>query len=188
MNVIDLDRPTPEPRERKPNGALAVALLLVGAVLGGVATYGWTVRRLAAVRDREVSVFVFADAGRSLEGAGRGSVVLDGRVASVTLTRRVTLVNAGPVPVNIRNLAGGRPGVALRGVEKQRWVQPGGTMQADADVQVDCARGLPLGRLPVTLSVQTADERARQAGAKGVFDGTPWSEQAEIACAGVTRS
>jgi hypothetical protein len=181
MNVIDLDRPPTaarEPRGRKWGAALLVA----GAVLGGTVTYGWTARREADVRDEQVSVLVFADAAQP-DNAGGGSVVLDGRVTSVTLTRRVTLVNAGPEPVNIRNLAADRPGVTLRGVEKQRWVQPGATAHADADVEVDCARGLPLGRLRVTLSVQTLDERARQARAREVFDGSPWTEQAEIACA-----
>jgi hypothetical protein len=181
MNVIDLDRPPAAPTPRA--GKRSAALLLVGALLGGAATYGWTVRREADVRDRQVSVFVFADAAQSPNGARGGNVVIGGRVASVTLTRRVTLVNAGPVPINIRNLAADRPGVALRGVEKQRWIQPGATAQADADVQVDCARGLPLGRLPVILSVQTRDERARQARAKDYFDGSAWSEQAEMACA-----
>lgn len=181
MNVIDLDRPPTATTPRA--GRRGAALLLVGAVLGGAAMYGWTARREAEVRDRQVSVFVFAAAGRSFNGDRGGSVVLGGRVASVTLTRRVTLVNAGPVPINVRNLAADRPGVALRGVEKQRWIQPGATAQADADVQVDCARGLPLGPLPVTLSVQTFGERARQARAKDVFDGSAWSEQAEMACA-----
>lgn len=96
----------------------------------------------------------------------------------------MTLVNAGPLPVNIRDLSASRPGVSVRGVDKQRWVEPGATVQADADVQVDCAHGLPLGRLPVTLSVQTYDDENREARLREGFDGTPWSEQAEVACAG----
>ncbi|MEU7905937.1 hypothetical protein [Actinoplanes sp. NPDC049118] len=182
MNVIDLDRPAVRgvPETRAPH-AFTLAALVIGVVIGGAVTYGWNLRRQAAARDNEVSVLLFADAREVVDD---GSIVLHGRVASVTLTRRVTVVNVGPAPVNIRNLAADRPGLTVRGVEKQRWIAPGATAQADADVQVDCLRGLPLGRIPVTLSVQTLGEHSRTARPKDVFDGTPWSGQAELACAG----
>lgn len=186
MNVIDLDRPAAPaaPKKRAPHAFTLTTLVIgvvIGVVIGGLVTYEWNLRRQAVERDGEVSVLVFADAGKLIDD---GTVVLHGRVASVTLTRRVTLVNVGPAPVNVRNLIADRRGVTVRGVEKQRWLDPGASVQADAEVQVDCLRGLPLGRLPVTLSVQTQDDRSRIARPKEVFDGTPWSGQAEIACAG----
>jgi hypothetical protein len=183
MNVIDLDRPAAVPvaRQRKSH-LLVVSALIIGAVLGASATYGCFARRQAAARDRQVAVFVFAEASPFVDGSPADSVVLGGRVATVTLTRRVTLVNAGPMPINIRELSASRPGVSVRGVDKQRWVAPGATVQADADVQVDCVHGLPLGRLPVTLSVRTYDDQDREARPREGIDGTPWSEQAEVAC------
>ncbi|MFI7540059.1 hypothetical protein [Actinoplanes sp. NPDC049599] len=183
MNVIDLDRPAvvPPARSRKLH-LLVASALVIGAVLGASATYGWSAGRLAADRERQVSVFVFAEASPFVDGSPADSVVLNGRVATVTLTRRVTLVNAGPVPINIRDLSASRPGVSVRGVDKQRWVAAGATVQADADVSVDCVHGLPLGRLPITLSVQTFDEHDRETRLREGFDGTPWSEQAEVAC------
>jgi hypothetical protein len=186
MNVIDLDRPPArrEPEKRAPQTFTMAALVIgvvIGVVIGGLATYGWNVRRQDAAREGEVSVLVFADARKVIDD---GRVVLHGRVASVTLTRRVTLVNVGPAPISIQNLTADRPGLTVRSVEKSRWVDPGTTTQADADVQVDCFRGLPLGRIPVTLSVRTMDDRDRVARPGEVFDGTPWSEQAELACAG----
>jgi hypothetical protein len=185
MNVIDLDRPAIVPPARSRKSYLLVAsALVIGAVLGACATYGWSVGRKATARDRQVSVFVFADASPFIDGIPADSVVLNGRVATVTLTRRVTLVNAGPVPINIRDLTASRPGVSVRGVDKQRWVGPGATVQADADVYVDCAHGLPLGQLPITLSVQTFDDESREARLRDGFDGTPWNEQAEVACTG----
>jgi hypothetical protein len=185
MNVIDLDRPAvvPSARSRK-SYLLIVSALAIGAVLGASATYGWSVRRQAAARERQVSVFVFAEASPFVDGTPADSVVLNGRVATVMLTRRVTLVNAGPMPINIRDLSASRPGVRVHGVDKQRWIGPGATVQADADVYVDCVHGLPLGRLPVTLSVQTFDEEDRETRPRDGFDGTPWSEQAEVACTG----
>lgn len=183
--MIDLDRPAAVPPDRNRRSHLLVAAALVaGAVLGAAVTYGWSARRQAAVQDRQVSVLVFAESSQFLDGLQTGSVVLDGRVATVTLTRRVTVVNAGPLPINIRDLSGSRPGVSVHGVDKRRWVAPGAAVRADADVQVDCAHGLPLGRLPVTLSVRTSDHEDREARPRDGFDGTPWSEQAEAACAG----
>jgi hypothetical protein len=179
MHVIDLDRPVVEkPQKKHP---FALVALVVGVLLGGTATYGWYVQHETAAKEREVAVFVFADSSQYVDG---GSVVLHGRVASVTVTRRVTLVNAGPVPVNVRNLRADQPGLRVRGVEKQRWVAPGDTVQADADVEIDCFRGLPLGRFPVTLSVETEDAQTQEAAPRDVFDGSAWSEQAEIACRG----
>jgi hypothetical protein len=181
--VIDLDRPAtvPSPLSRKSR-LLILSALTFGAVLGASATYGWIKGQQA--QDRQVSVFVFAEASPFIDNIPADSVVLDGRVATVTLTRRVTLVNAGPVPINIRDLSASRPGVSVHGVDQERWIEPGATVQADADVSVDCAHGLPLGRLPVTLSVRTADEQDRQTWLRDGFDGTPWSEQAEVACTG----
>jgi hypothetical protein len=183
--VIDLDRPAsvPPSRSRKSH-LLLLSALAVGAVLGASATYGWFGGRQAAAKDRQVSVFVFAQASPFIDDIPADSVVLDGRVATVTLTRRVTFVNAGPAPINVRDLSASRPGVSVHGVDKERWIEPGATVQADADVFVDCAHGLPLGRLPVTLSVRTADEQDRQTRLRDGFDGTPWSEQAEVACTG----
>jgi hypothetical protein len=185
LSVIDLDRPAtvPPSRSRKSH-LLILSALTVGAVFGASATYGWVEGWQAAAEHRQVSVFVFAEASPFIDNVPADSVVSGGRVATVTLTRRVTFVNAGPVPINIRDLSASRPGVSVHGVDKERWIEPGATVRADADVYVDCAHGLPLGRLPVTLSVRTAHERNRQTPLRDGFDGTPWSEQAEVACAG----
>jgi hypothetical protein len=185
MHVIDLDRPSvvPPARDRKSH-LLVASALVIGVVLGACATYGWSAGRQAAARDRQVSVFVFAEASPFVADVPADTVVLDGRVATVTLTRRVTLVNAGPVPINVRDLSASRPGVSVQGVDKERWIDPGATIQADADLHVDCAHGLPLGRLPVTLLVETSDEVNREARPREGIDGTPWSEQAEVACSG----
>jgi diaminohydroxyphosphoribosylaminopyrimidine deaminase/5-amino-6-(5-phosphoribosylamino)uracil reductase len=85
VNVIDLDRPAAVPPARNRKSHLLVAsALVIGAVMGAAGTYGWSARRQAADQDRRVSVFVFAEASQFLDGAPAGSVVLDGRVATVT--------------------------------------------------------------------------------------------------------
>lgn len=183
MALIDLDRTTAPPTPRTHKSHLRIiTTLLVGAVLGASAVYGWQARTEAAARDRQAAVFVFATNDPEADELPAGSVVQDGRVATVTLTRHVTFVNAGPAPINVRDLTATKPGVSVRGVNKQRWIAPGATAQADVDVQVDCAHGLPLTRLPVTLLVQTFDEEDRAARPREGIDVSPWSDQAETAC------
>ncbi|OJF11023.1 hypothetical protein [Couchioplanes caeruleus] len=174
MSLIDLDRP---PARRRPGRLLAaVAVLAVGAVLGGAAT---SYREYRA-RSSEISVLVLADTGPQSNDAGVGAVVVRGKVVDASLTRRVTLVNAGPLPVNVHNLSAVRYGLVVQGVERKRWIKHGQSVQAEADIRVVCAGGLPFGRLPVTLAVQTYDEREHTAVA--VLDATQWNEQARLAC------
>jgi hypothetical protein len=183
MNVIDLDRPKAPPATRPRRSHLKLlTALLIGAALGTSATYLWTTADEAAARDHQPSVFVFAQRDAEADQLPAGSVVQDGRVATVTLTRHVTFVNAGPAPINVRDLTAAKPGVSVRGVNKQRWVAPGATAQADVDIQVDCRHGLPLTRLPVTLLVQTFDEEDREVQLQDGIDVTLWSDQVEANC------
>lgn len=156
----------------------AVGVLVVGAVLGAAATS----YREQRARGSEVSVLILADTGPQANDAGVGGVVVRGRVVDASLTRRVTLINAGPLPVNVHNLSAVRSGLVVRGTERERWIKRGGSVQAEADIRVLCAGGLPFGRLPVTLAVRTYDDRERTAVA--MLDATQWNEQARIACAG----
>lgn len=183
MHVIDLDRPVaPPPARRRKSQLIVAAALVIGAVIGASTMYGLIARRQAAIQEAQVAVFAFAQADPFADDLPVDRVVSHGRVATVILTRRVTLVNAGPLPINIRDFSASRPGVSMHGVDKQRWIEPGATLMADADVQVDCLHGLPVGRLPVTFMVQTSDDEDRQSRPRDGLDGTPWNEQAEIAC------
>ncbi|GGQ67669.1 hypothetical protein [Couchioplanes azureus] len=176
MSLIDLDRP---PARRRPGRLMAaVSVLAVGAVLGGAATS----YRDHRARSSEISVLVLPDTGPQSDDAGVGGVVLRGKVVDASLTRQVTLVNAGPLPINVHNLSAVRSGLVVQGVERQRWIKHGESVQAEADIRVVCARGLPIGRLPVTLAVQTYDEREHTTVV--VLDATQWNEQVRVACQG----
>ena len=184
MQVIDLERPVATPPARRRRARLDVAAALVmGAIIGASTMYGLIARRQTAIKEAQVAVFAFAQADPFADDMPVDRVVSDGRVATVTLTRRITLVNAGPLPIVVRDFSASRPGVSVHGVDKQRSIEPGATLLADADVRVDCVHGLPLGRLPVTFVVQTYDDEERQSKPRDGLDGTPWNEQAEIACA-----
>ncbi|MEV4706060.1 hypothetical protein [Actinoplanes sp. NPDC049316] len=187
MSVIDLDRPPAAPSPpspRRPNRRLltAAAILATGAVLGSAGTYTYLQSRTDRSLESTVSVLVLPDTGPQANDAGVGGVVVHGKVTDATLTRRVTLVNAGPRPVNVHNLSVVRPGLVVRGVEKQRWIRQGEAVPADADITIMCSRGLPIGLLSVRLSVQTNDERERTVTA--VLDGSQWNDQARVACDG----
>ena len=184
MHVIDLDRPVAVPPARRRRTQLYVAAaLVIGAIIGASTMYGLITRRQAAIQEARVAVFAFAQVDPLADDLPVDRVVSDGRVATVTLTRRITLVNAGPVPIIIRTFSASRPGVSVHGVDKQRSIEPGASLPADAEVRVDCVHGLPLGRLPVTFLVQTYDGEDRRFSPRDGLDGTPWNEQAEVACA-----
>ena len=182
MSVIDLDRPAtvrPTPaRRRAANVVAAVAVF----VAGGAGTSVWDSWQAGRARSSEVSVLVLADTGPRANDAGVGGVVAGGKVVDASLTRRVTLVNAGPLPIDVREVRFSRGGLTVRTAEKQRLIRQGQAVQAVADIRVVCARGLPIGRLPVELAVRTNDDRERTAVV--VLDARDWNEQARVACAG----
>ena len=81
MNVIDLDRPAPVSVPPTRRSYLIVAsALVIGGVLGACAVLGWNARSQAAARDRQVSVFVFADASPFVDGDPTDRVLRNGRV------------------------------------------------------------------------------------------------------------
>ncbi|MFI5935879.1 hypothetical protein [Actinoplanes sp. NPDC051494] len=186
MDVIDLDRPAavrqPPARRRPRTLVAAAAVLLLGILLGGAGTRCWDNwqqhRFLAGV----ISVLVLADTGPQSNEAGVGAIVVNDRVTEASLVRRVTLVNAGPLPVDVHDLSVDRPGLTLRGTEKQRRIGHGESVRADADIRIVCAHGLPLKKLLVRLEVRTSDEQEHVAVA--VLDATQWNDQARIACDG----
>jgi hypothetical protein len=187
MSVIDLDRPptvTPPPARRRLSRRMLVslAILLVGAALGSTATWSYLGNREDRAWNSHVSVVVLPDTGPQANDAGFGGVVVNDKVVDASLSRQITLVNAGPLPVNVHDFTVVRPGLTAEGVAKQRWVQPGQSVRADADVRITCAEGLPIGQLTVRLDVETYDEQERTATA--VLDAREWNDQARVACDG----
>jgi hypothetical protein len=188
MIVIDLDevaaRPVGPPRDRRRRwrrAAIAGALLLVGALIGGYLTYGQVVGRQEQLRNSTVSVLVLATMNPAEEGTPR-RVAGSPRHASVATDVQVTIVNTGPVAINVPSLSGTRPGVTLSIIDKQRWIDPGRSITADAVVTVDCAVGYPLRDLKAMLSVVTMDDTSRLSPV--TFDAGPWNDQLEEPCGG----
>jgi archaellum component FlaF (FlaF/FlaG flagellin family) len=187
VNVIDLDEAAARPVEppvdrlrRWRRAVIATTLLLVGALIGGSITYRQVVGRQEQLRDSTVSVLVLAT--RTAEGGTARRVAGLQRPASVATDVQVTMVNTGPVAINVPSLSGAQPGVTLSTTEKQRWIDPGTSVTADAVVTVECGVGYPLRDLEATLSVETVDETSRLSPVR--FSAGPWNDQLDEPCRG----
>jgi hypothetical protein len=188
VTVIDLDeaaaRPVGPPVDRLRRwrrAVIAAALLLVGALIGSSITYRQVVGRQEQLRDSRVSVLVLATMNPAEGGTAR-RVGGFRRPASVAADIQVTIVNTGPVAINVPSLSGAQSGVTLSITDKQRWIDPGTSITADAFVTVECGVGYPLRDLEATLSVVTVDDTSRLSPVK--FDAGPWNDQFEEPCRG----
>lgn len=187
--VIDLDQPAQY--RTSPNGtseggwhrlATARALVLVvvgsflaGGVLGGVATYIWRYQPLAASVEAErsaVSVLLFAESD---------IMTVYNEQRQVRIEAQVTVVNAGPEPVNVLAIRVDQPGVTVRSPERARRVEAGTEFPVDVVVEWKCVADQPVA-LVASVSVETVDEQARKI-SPVALDGTPWIESTREGCA-----
>lgn len=183
MGVIDLDRP---PARRPSRSARTLqtcaAGLAVMIVLGAAGTRSLD-HREAQEKATQVEVSVTAETGPDADDLAVGGVVEDGRVTDASLTRRVLIVNTGPLPVDLHSLSADRPGLTLRVDGPAQTLRPGQTVLAETNVTVACEQGLPLRSLPIRIAVRTVDDRDRTAVA--TLDVSGWREQATSACKGL---
>lgn len=184
--MIDLDRPAPAPRTARPATARAlvpvvVGSLLAGGVLGGAAAYFVGYRPLAASVERAdqagrsaVSVLLFTEPSLT---------TVHSEQRRIRVEAQVTVVNAGPEPIDVRAVRVDHPGVTVRSPERERQVAPGTAFPVDVVVEWDCAAEQPLA-LAASVSVETVDERSRT-----IFPvalrGTPWIDNTRGDCAGL---
>jgi hypothetical protein len=161
--------------------AIAGALLLAGALIGSSITYRQVTAHQQELRDATVSVLVFATINPA-EGDLAGRVAGSPRAASVATDVQVTIVNTGPAAINVPSLSAAQPGVTLSVTERQRRIDPGAAVTADAVVTVECTVGYPLQDLVATLSVQAFDDTARLSPV--TFSAGPWNGRLEGPCRG----
>jgi hypothetical protein len=93
---------------------------------------------------------------------------------------QITIVNTGPVSINVPSLSGKRPGVALTITEKPRWIQAGRAVTADAVLTIECAVGLPLLDVTADLTVDTGQDDTRQMSV--TFWAGTWEPRVATAC------
>jgi hypothetical protein len=183
VNVIDLDEPVAQrerpSRHRWRGAAVAGALLLVGALIGGLLTHARDVARQGQRSRSTVSAVVLATRNPAEPGTPHRVAGMPWP-APVTADVQVTIVNAGPAAINVPRLSGVQRGVTLSITDKQRWIDPGTSTTADAVVTVTCAVGYPLGDLKATLSVVTVDDALRLLPVQ--FAADPWNAQLDEQC------
>jgi hypothetical protein len=178
--VIDLDQPA-QPRTPPAGGRrrlvsaralvlVAVGSLLAGVVLGGAVMHRWRYQPLAA--SVEVSVLLFAQPGLTTVHTGLGRVRIEAQV---------TVVNAGPEPLNVLAVRVEQRGVTVRSPEQERQIAPGTASPVDVTVEWDCVAEPP-GALGATVRVETVNEQVRDL-APVALDAAPWVEGRRAGCA-----
>ncbi|WP_143049873.1 hypothetical protein [Asanoa ishikariensis] len=167
--MVDLDRPPPqrptrEPRERLRAGwrrmrtarlqvgAVALAAV-VGAVAGGVGVHRWEARQAHAAEVSTVIVRAQLLDPSDLSGSSDGT--------DSTMVANLTLVNLGPLPIDVEDFEGERNGLVFRNASQQATIRPGFRTVA-VSISFACARHTISGEpLPLRLRVRTADGQTR---------------------------
>lgn len=184
--MIDLDEDNRQPAVDSPDrlmrrskmGVRLVAVLLVGAVLGGIGVN--ELRASQAQRERVASVSLVA-LPVSVGGGGsdvKGVLQLDGQLA---------VINTGPAPITVVAVSGERPGVLVRGTGKSVLIRPGGTGWVEVKLSLECATAFGSEPVSMRLSVETADRQAREATYPVAVAGSVWHRGVERPCEHVLR-
>ncbi|SNT64356.1 hypothetical protein SAMN05421812_1172 [Asanoa hainanensis] len=168
--MVDLDRPAPERPARDPGARLRVAwrrlrtarlqvgavalATVVGAVAGGVGVHRWEARQERLAETGVVTVRAQLLDPTELSGSS------DGSTASIVVN--LTLVNLGPLPVDVEDFEGRRAGLGFQNASQEVNVRPGFRTVA-VSITLDCTRPTIAGSdpLPLRIRVRTADGRTR---------------------------
>lgn len=185
MALIDLDLPERFPpvsgdaHSRAHLWIMSVILLVVGGLVGGLVTYRWQVHKLRDANASVASVVALPDFS-DRPGLVHSFADVDRKTTAVSLDVHVTIVNTGPMAVDVLGFEVDQPGLVLRGYTGGR-IGPAATMAAQLEFQTDCAVSRRLFVVPVLLSVKTLAGDRREIAV--TIGGNPWVRQVEAACA-----
>jgi hypothetical protein len=189
MVLIDLDLPerfppvSDEPRSRARRWMVSVILLVVGSLVGGLVTHRWQAHKLREADASAVSLVALADfSGRpglvqSFDNVGR-------KTTAVSLDAQVTIVNTGPMAVDVLRFTVDQPGMVLRGFTGGP-IGPATTMAAQLLLEIDCAVSGRLLAVPASVSAETLAGDRREIAV--TIGGNPWVRQVEAACASLAK-
>ncbi|WP_229070984.1 hypothetical protein [Actinoplanes sp. DH11] len=102
----------------------------------------------------------------------------------VTVESQVTVVSAGPQPVNVVAVRVDQPGVTVRSAERERQIAPGTALPVDVVIEWYCDANQP-PTLAASVTAETADEQVRHV-SPVALDGTPWTASRRAGCAGAS--
>jgi hypothetical protein len=191
MVLIDLDLPerlppvSDEPWSRARRWIVSVVLLVVGGLVGSLVTHRWQAHELREADASVVSLVALADfSGRPALGLSFDNV--GPKTTAVSLDAHVTIVNTGPMTVDVRRFTVDQPGMVVRGFTGGP-IGPATTMAAQLLFEIDCAvsdRDRLLA-VPASLSVETLVGDRREVAV--TIGGNPWVRQVEAACASLAK-
>jgi hypothetical protein len=157
-DVVERERPRSRlrhlTRARVPVVALLLALV-AGVGVGGAITYQWQAHQRRLADESAVSLLVLANPCCP-------TVVADD-VAPLSYRDRITVVNTGPMPVDVSAPLAKLNGFYLQGAEAEQHVKAGVAEQVEIELSVDCMIGVPSEAFPISLTVRTADGVTHQA-------------------------
>ncbi|MDG4826270.1 hypothetical protein O7635_30845 [Asanoa sp. WMMD1127] len=190
--LVDLDRPPPqrplvEPGDRLRAGwrrlrnarlqAGAVVLAaVVGAVAGGVGVHRWEARQRLAAETGTVEL------SAQLTDPGNLDASADGVNASIVTN--LTLVNLGPLPIQVLDLDAARDGLELRNAAENATVRPGFRTVAVWLTFACVHRDISTDPLPLHVRVRTQDGRTRAVETTMEIGRAQWPALLESRCAG----
>ncbi|MFI5842473.1 hypothetical protein ACIA8K_22470 [Catenuloplanes sp. NPDC051500] len=179
-HIIELGAPGAEPavERRRPVPPPALALIVVVAAAGGAFLGAAWGHDRAVVQRREVDA---ATVKLLVYGDGQ-SMSVGGNLLQVQLTGGITLINAGPMPVEIETFRGSAPGITLTGIERRRWIDPGVSSTLQAMMVVNCNPGITLTPVQVDAWVRTDDGESRETRLPLSLKGTIWDDAVSKAC------
>ncbi|MEU0556852.1 hypothetical protein [Dactylosporangium sp. NPDC006015] len=175
VNVIDLDepaersvRPPVVARWRRRVPVKAVALVVLGVLIGAVAGQRWEAARQEERRAAEVSLFV------TVAGTESGQ----GDRSRLTIGGTVTVLNGGPRPVQVAG-AGVVADVMVWGEHR---IEPGAAGWFRVSATITCTDDAASRPLRVGLVAVTEDGVRRPVTTTIQLNGTSWQDQVRRGC------
>ncbi len=133
--LSDLDSLDPPARRRHPLttrrfSVLALAaVLLAGIALGGVASYVWQAERARIADEAALELVLLPDQSTPSDVSGDASLV--------QFRQRLTVMNLGPLPVEVTDVRGQEGGIEVLGLSESRVINPG-VSQLELNLRVSC--------------------------------------------------
>ncbi|MEV4132945.1 hypothetical protein AB0J72_12360 [Dactylosporangium sp. NPDC049742] len=175
VNVINLDepaeraaRPSAVARWRRRVPVKAVALVVLGVLVGAVAGQRWEAARQEGRRAAEVSLFVTVAGTESAQGDG----------TRLTIDGTVTVLNGGPRPVQVT----GADVVADVMVWGDHRIEPGAAGWFRVNATIPCTDDAASRPLRVGLVAVTEDGVRRPVTTALQLNGSSWQDQVRRGC------
>jgi hypothetical protein len=163
--LVDLDRPAPARPAADPGvrlrsglrrlraGRLQVSAVALATVVGGVVG-GVGVHRFEAGQRKDAQASTVAVGAQLVEPTNMGGGTAGG---TATMVANMTLVNLGPLPIEVQDFAAARGGLTFGNPSQQGTVRPGFRTFA-VTISFACAsRHISSEPVPLHLRVRTAD-------------------------------